>query len=58
MTSLTAAEIGAFLGISASGVRQIIRRAGIAPVGKVGRALTYRPSEVLAASGVHDRRAS
>ena len=54
--SLTAAEIAAFLGITPSGVRQIIRRAQITPTGKRGKAHEYDPREVLRHAGHHDRR--
>ena len=56
--SLTAAEIGAFLGITSAAVRQIVRRKGIAPTGKQGKALTYDPREVIRHAGTHDRRSA
>jgi len=54
--SLTAAEIAAILGITDSGVRQIVRRHGIRSRGKRGRAKVYDPSEVIRHAGGHDRR--
>lgn len=53
---LTAAELAAFLGITAAGVRQIIRRNNITPVGKIGYAHTYVARDVIRAAGPHDRR--
>lgn len=58
MTNLTAAEIGAFLGITAAGVRQIIKRHKIQAQGKQGRAKLYDAREVLKHAGTHDRRAA
>lgn len=54
--NLTAAELAAFLGITAAGVRQIVKRNGIRPTGKRGRANEYDPREVLRHAGTHDRR--
>lgn len=56
MTDLTAAEIAAFLGITASGVRQIVRRNQITSRGKRGKAHVYDIRDVLRHAGVHDRR--
>lgn len=55
MRLLTAAEIGAFLGMSSSGVRQIVRRNNIPARGKVGKAKLYDPLEVIRHAGAHDR---
>lgn len=57
MKRLTVAELAAFLGVTASAVRQVVRRNGIASVGKMGRAKLYDPRTVLDACGAHDRRA-
>lgn len=57
MRLLTAAEIGAFLGITDSGVRQIARRHNIRPKGKAGRANLYDIDEVIRHAGSHDRSA-
>lgn len=56
MRALTAAEIAAFLGITAAGVRQIVKRKKIAPVGQAGHAKLYDPREVIRHAGAHDRR--
>lgn len=56
MRLLTAAEIGAFLGITAAGVRQIVKRHRIEAAGKAGRANLYDPHDVFRAAGHHDRR--
>lgn len=58
MTALTAAEIAAFLGVTPAAVRQIVSRKGIQANGKVGRAKTYDPLEVLRHAGTHDRRST
>lgn len=58
MKALTAAELGAFLGITAAAVRQIVRRKQIAAVGKVGKAKVYDPREVIRHAGPHDRRST
>lgn len=52
---LTVAEIAAFLGMTTSGVRHIVRRHRIAPTGRIGHALTYSAAEVLLHAGAHDR---
>lgn len=57
MRALTAAELAAFLGITAAGVRQIVKRKAIPAVGKVGKAHTYDAREVLRHAGTHDRLA-
>lgn len=58
MNLLTAAEIAVFLGISAAGVRQIVKRHGIQALGKDGKAKLYDPREVLRHAGTHDRRSA
>ena len=58
MRPLTAAEIAAFLGVSAGAVRQIAKRKRIAPVGKVGKANVYDAREVIRHAGAHDRRSA
>jgi hypothetical protein len=55
---LTAAELAAFLGLTAAGVRKVIERHGIAHQGKRGKAHLYDPAEVLRHAGGHDRRSS
>ncbi|HET6916610.1 MAG TPA: helix-turn-helix domain-containing protein [Acidimicrobiales bacterium] len=57
MRLLTAAEIAAFLGITAAGVRQIVKRHGVKPRGKDGRAHLYDPDDVLRHAGQLDRSA-
>lgn len=54
---LTAAEIGAFLGVSAAAIRQTVSRRQIAPIGKEGRANLYNPTDVLRHMGTRDRQA-
>jgi len=54
---VSAAEIAAFLGMSASGVRNIISRNHIQPIGKRGKANLYNAREVIRHAGAHDRRA-
>ena len=56
MNALTATEIAAFLGMTASGVRNIISRKHVAPIGKRGRANLYDPRQVIRHAGAHDRR--
>lgn len=56
--TLTVAELAAFLGLTPSGLRNIISRKQIAPVGKRGKANVYDPAEVLRHAGVRDRRAT
>ena len=58
MTPLTAAEIGAFLGITGTSVRSIIHRKEIQPVGKQGRAHLYDPAVVIRHATSKDRRAA
>jgi hypothetical protein len=58
MNRLTAAELAAFLGITAAGVRQIVKRNRIEPKGKRGKAHEYDPGEVLRHAGTHDRRSA
>lgn len=57
MKALTAAELAAFLGITAAGVRQIIRRHKIRPIAKQGRAHLYDPDTILRHATALDRRA-
>lgn len=54
---LTAAEIGAVLGVTSSAIRQAVRRHDLHHVGKEGRAKLYWTHEVGAAIGGHDRQA-
>lgn len=56
MNHLTAAELAAFLGITAAGVRSLLRNHGIAPTGKRGRANLYDARHVLDTLGAHDRQ--
>lgn len=56
MRLLTAAEIAAFLGITAAGVRQVVKRHDISARGKLGKANLYDPREVIRHAGSHDRR--
>lgn len=58
MRPLRADEIAAFLGMSASGVRNVISRRKIKPIGKVGKAHVYDPDVVIKAAGPRDRRAA
>ena len=58
MNRLTAAEIGAFLGVTAAAVRQIVKLKGIDAVGKDGKANLYDVREVIRHAGAHDRRAA
>lgn len=58
MNRLTAAELAAFLGVTAAAVRQVVKRKGIAPVGKRGKAHLYDVDEVLRHAGGHDRRSA
>lgn len=53
---LTTAELAAFLGITAAGVRSLIRNHGIDPTGKRGKANEYDARAVIDALGAHDRR--
>lgn len=53
---LTAAELAAFLGLTAAGVRSLIRNHGIEPSGKLGRANLYDARKVVDTLGPHDRR--
>lgn len=52
---LATAEVAAFLSITPSAVRQIVRRNDIAAAGMMGRAKTYWLHEVAEAVGAHDR---
>lgn len=58
MKRLTAAELAAFLGVTAAAVRQVVKRKGIEPVGKTGKAHLYDVDEVLRHAGTHDRRSA
>lgn len=53
---LTVAEIAVFLGITAAGVRQIVKRNNIGHRGKLGRAKLYDVRDVVRHAGAHDRR--
>ena len=54
---LTAAELAAFLGITASGVRQLVRRHRIVATGKRhGGAKVYVAKQVIRCAGADDRR--
>ena len=54
---LTAAEIAAWLGVSAGYVRRIIAEHGVEPIGKRGRMHLYRLDDVTRHAGFHDRLA-
>lgn len=56
MNRLTAAEIGVVLGLTAAGVRSLIRNHQIQAVGKAGRANLYDAPTVVKTLGPHDRR--
>lgn len=56
MNALTAAELAAFLGMTSSGVRNVISRKHITPIGKRGKANLYDSREVIRHAGAHDRR--
>ena len=58
MKPLRADEIGVFLGLTSSAVRNVISRKHIQPVGKIGRANLYDPRAVIGAAGPRDRRAA
>lgn len=51
----TVAEIAAYLGVSASAIRHVVRRHGIEPVGHNWKAKLYVPAEVLRHTGHRDR---
>lgn len=55
MSRLTAAELAAFLGLTAAGVRSLIRNHQIEPVGKRGKANEYDARQVIDTLGGHDR---
>ena len=55
MNALTATELAAFLGMTSSGVRNIVSRKHIAPIGKRGKANLYDPRQVIRHAGAHDR---
>lgn len=52
---MTVKELAAFLGITESGVRQVIRRKGIVRRGQRWKAALYDPAEVLRHTGGRDR---
>jgi len=52
---VTVAELAAYLGVTASAVRHVVRRHGILPVGARWKAKLYDPAEVLRHTGHHDR---
>lgn len=54
---ITAAEAAAFLGVTSSAVRHIVRRHGIEAVGRQGRAKLYWMHEIVRHAGAHDRLA-
>lgn len=54
---VTVAEIAAYLGLSASRVRHVIRECGVQPVGGRWKAKLYDANEVLRHTGRHDRLA-
>jgi hypothetical protein len=56
VNALTVAELAVFLGMTTSGVRNIISRKRIAPIGKRGKANLYDSREVIRRAGAHDRR--
>lgn len=58
MNRLTAAEIAAFLGLTAAGVRKVIERHEVKAKGKRGKAHLYDPADVLRHAGAHDRRSA
>jgi hypothetical protein len=53
---LTVAELAAFLGMSASGVRTVISRHQVQAVGTMWKAKLYRPDDVLRHTGARDRQ--
>lgn len=53
---LTAAELATFLYLTPAGVRQLIRRHGIKPTGKEGKANLYDARAFIDTVGGHDRR--
>ena len=55
---VTVAELAAYLGITPSGVRQVIRRHGVPARGQRWKAKLYDPHDVLQHSGRHDRLAT
>lgn len=56
MKPLTAAEIGALIGVTPSAVRQIVRREGIEAAGQDGKAKLYWFGDIKRHVGGHDRR--
>lgn len=54
---LTVVELAAYLGVTPNAIHQAIRRHGIRPWGKRGKANLYNAREVLRHTGRHDRLA-
>lgn len=52
---VTVAEIAAYLGVTPSAIRHVVRRHGIRPVGHSWKAKLYAPAEVLRHTGHRDR---
>lgn len=52
----TAAEIAAFLGVSASRVRHVIADHQVQACGVRSKAKLYHPAEVIRHAGAHDRQ--
>jgi hypothetical protein len=55
---VTVAELAAYLGVTPSAVRHVVRRHGIQPVGARWKAKLYDVQEVLRHTGHHDRLAN
>lgn len=56
MNLLTVKELAAFLGMTESGVRQVVRRNGVKRRGTGDRgAALYHPLDILRHTGGHDR---
>jgi DNA-binding transcriptional MerR regulator len=55
---VTVAELAAYLGITPSAVRHIVRRHRIQPRGQRWKAKLYDPHDVLRHTGRHDRLAT
>ena len=53
---LTAAELAAFLGLTPSAIRSLIKRHAIEPSGKRGKAHEYDARAFIDTVGGHDRR--
>lgn len=52
---LTAAELAAYLGVTASAIRHLVRRHAIPSTGQRWKAKLYDPADVLRHTGHHDR---